>query len=118
MDASNKQPSLTETISAISDVQLHRYNVATLELMDRSVKRWAKALSTPARPVTPYFIQIGFRDVAQPEQLQFFNQVPTTFSLTDEQVDRLIAAGRELLRANPDFRRFVTGMAGSRTARR
>mgnify|MGYP001545775449 FL=1 len=118
MDASNKQPSLTETISAISDVQLHRYNVATLELMDKSVKRWAKALSTPARPVTPYFIQIGFRDIAQPEQLQFFNQVPTTFSLTDEQVDRLIAAGRELLRANPDFRRFVTGMAGSRTARR
>jgi NTE family protein len=86
--------------------------------MDKSVKRWAKALSTPARPVTPYFIQIGFRDVAQPEQLQFFNQVPTTFSLTDEQVDRLIAAGRELLRANPDFRRFVTGMAGSRTTHR
>ena len=54
MDVSNKQPSLKETIGAMSDVQLHRYNVATLELMDKSVKRWAKELSTPGRPVTPY----------------------------------------------------------------
>jgi NTE family protein len=117
MDVSNKQPSLSETISAMSDVQLHRYNVATLELMDKSVARWAKALSTTGRPVTPYFIQVGFRDLAQPEQQRFFNQVPTSFSLTDEQVDKLIAAGRELLRANPDFQRFVAGMGGSRTAR-
>ena len=103
MDVSNKQPSLSETIGAMSDVQLHRYNVATLELMDKSVTRWARDLSTPGRPVTPYFIQVGFRDVQQPEQLRFFNQVPTSFSLTDEQVDKLIAAGRELLRNNPEF---------------
>jgi NTE family protein len=112
MDATNKEPSLRETISAMSDVQLHRYNVATLELMDRSVKRWARDLSTPGRPVTPYFIQIGFRDVRQPELLRFFNQVPTSFSLSDEQVDRLIAAGRRLLRDNPDFQRLVAGLGG------
>ncbi|MCP3883344.1 MAG: hypothetical protein GY701_33815 [Sulfitobacter sp.] len=67
-----------------------------MELMDKSVARWAKALSTPRRPVTPYFIQVGFRDVEQPETRRFFNRVPTSFSLTDEQVDKLIAAGREL----------------------
>ncbi len=118
MDASNKQPSLKETIDAMSDVKLHRYNVATLELMDKSVRRWAKDLSAPGRPVTPYSIQIGFRDFTQPEQLQLFNQVPTSFSLTDAQVDRLIAAGRELLRSNPEYQRFVAGWNGRRTTRR
>lgn len=118
MDASNKQPSLEEAIGAVTDVQLHRYNAATLELMDTSVKRWARELSTPARPVTPYFIQVGFRDIRQPEQLRFFNQVPTSFSLTDEQVDKLIAAGRELLRSNPDYQRFVAGLGGEQTASR
>ena len=107
MDASNKQPSLQETMGAVTDVQLHRYNAATLELMDKSVKRWARELSTPARPVTPYFIQVSFRDLQQPGRRKFFNQIPTSFSLTDEQVDKLIAAGRELLRNNPDFQRFV-----------
>ena len=60
MDASNKQPSLKETIGAMSDVQLHRYNVATLDLMKTSTKRWARDLSTPGRTVAPYFIQVGF----------------------------------------------------------
>jgi hypothetical protein len=41
--------------------------------------------------------------------------VPTSFSLTDEQL-KLIVAGRELLRASPDFQRFVTGMVDIRTA--
>jgi hypothetical protein len=53
MDVSNRQPSLGETINAMSDVQLHRYNAATLELMDASLKRWAKDLSAPGSPVTP-----------------------------------------------------------------
>ena len=118
MDASNKQPSLSETIGAMSDVQLHRYNVATMELMDKSIKRWAKELSTPSRPVTPYFIKIGFRDIQHPEQRRFFNNVPTSFSLTDEQVEKVIAAGRELLRSNPDYQRFVASLGGGRTARR
>ena len=110
MDASNKQPSLKETIMAMSDVQLHHYNTATLELMKRTVTRWAKELSTPERPVTPYFIRIGFRDIQNPETRGFFNQIPTSFSLSGEQVERLIAAGRELLRNNPDFQQFVADL--------
>ena len=118
MDVSNKQPSLSETIGAMSDVQLHRYNVATMALMDKSVRRWARDLSTPGRSVMPYFIHVGFRDIAQPEQLRFFNQVPTSFSLTGEQVDKLIAAGRDLLRNHPDFQRLVAGLGGESAAHR
>jgi len=115
MDVSNKQPSLEETIDAVTDVQLHRYNAATLELMDKTVTRWARELSTPGRPVTPYFVQLSFRDISQLEKRQFFNRIPTSFSLTDEQVDRLISAGRDLLRSNPDYQRFVADLGGRRT---
>ena len=111
MDASNKQPSLTETINAVTDVQLHRYNTATIGLMKQSVARWAKELSTPERPVTPYFIQISFRDIKQPEKRRFFNRIPTSFSLSNEQVDRLIAAGQELLRSNADFQQFLSDLS-------
>ncbi|MGB5614367.1 MAG: hypothetical protein WBM67_17105, partial [Sedimenticolaceae bacterium] len=111
MDKSNKQPSLGETMGAVTSIQLHRYNTATLSLMNNSLKRWAQALSTPARQVTPHFIQLAFADLPQPEQLAFFNRIPTSFDLTDEQVDRLIAAGRELLRNNPDFQRLLTELA-------
>lgn len=116
MDTSNEQPSLDETIGAVTDVQLHRYNAATLELMDTSLKRWAREATTPGRPITPYFIQVGFRDIQEPQRLQFFNRVPTSFSLTDEQVDRLITAGRELLRNNRDYQRLVADLGGTGSA--
>ena len=43
----------------------------------------------------------------QAERRLYFNQIPTNFSLTDEQVDDLIAAGRELLINNTEFQRFI-----------
>jgi NTE family protein len=112
MDRSKKQPSVAETIGAMSNVQLHRYNDATLELTDRSLARWAEALSTPESQVTPYYMDIGFTDIAHPESRRFFNAIPTSFSLSDEQVDRLIEAGRELLRNNPDYQRLLADLGG------
>lgn len=107
MDKTKKQPSLMETIGAMSDVQLHHYNMATIELMKNTMERWAGALSTPERQVEPYFIRLNLTDVKDPEHRAFLNQVPTSFKLTDEQVDRLIEAGGELLRDNPEFRRLM-----------
>jgi NTE family protein len=114
MGQTRKQPSLMETVGAISDVQLHRYNVATIELIKRSMKRWAQEWSTPARTVTPYFIQIDFREVQDPDRRRFLNQTPTNFNLSDEQVDRLIEAGGELLRNNPEFQRLLSDLEADR----
>jgi len=106
MDTSNKQPSIAETVAAMSDIQLHRYNAATLALMENTVERWAETLSTPDDPIVPHFAYISFSDLPPPQQ-PYFNQIPTSFSLSDEQVDRLISAGRELLRNNPDFQHLL-----------
>ena len=112
MIMSNRQPSMGETIGAISSVQLHRYNDVTLELFQNSMERWSEELSTPDRPVTPYFVQLGFGDIEQPEARRFFNQIPTSFKLSEEQVDRLIEAGHELLRNNPDYQRLLVDLGG------
>jgi len=108
MDSSNKQPSLEEAINAMSDVQLHRYNAATLELMENSLARWSQEVSTPQRPVRYSFIQLSFEQLQEPTTRRFLNQMPTSFALTEEQVDTAIAAGHALLRNNVDFRDFLT----------
>jgi len=106
MDRSDKPPSLIETIQAMNDIQVHRYSVDTIELMKQSLAQWAKALSTPEHPVRAYFIQLSFRDLA-PDRRRSFNQIPTRFALSNEEVDRLIAVGGELLRTNPEFQRLL-----------
>lgn len=116
MDMSNRQPSIAETINAMSNVQIHRYNDTTLEVMQKRMKYWADELSTPERPVTPYFIDIGFVGIKQPKQRNYFNAIPTSFSLTEEQVDRLIEAGHELLRGNPGYQRLLADLGGARTS--
>jgi len=107
---SKDPPPLSDAISAMSDVQLHRYNAATKELMERTIKKWGQQVSTPATPVETYFVQLSFADIKDPQELDFFNNIPTSFDLTNEQVERLIEAGRRLLRENPEFRRMLADM--------
>ena len=108
MDATTKQPSIAKSMGAMSSVQLHRYNVATVELVKGEIESWAKELSTPEHQVTPYFIEVTFENIQQPQLRLFLNKVPTSFSLTDEQVDKLTNSARELLRADPVFQKLLS----------
>lgn len=113
MDLSNKEPSLSETIGAMSDVQLHRYNSATLELMKRSLNRWATKASTPEHQVRTYFINIGVRDVKNPERQRIFNRIPTSFALTHEQVQPIVLGGKHYLHANPTYQQLTNDLGGN-----
>jgi len=110
MDESNKQPSMIESMNAVTGVQLHRYNTASIALVDDGLHRWAKELSSPDETVTPYFIQVSFKDIKTPELKHFLNKIPTSFSLSDEQVDSLIKSGRELLREHPVFQQLLSDL--------
>jgi NTE family protein len=107
MDKTNKSPSMSEIINAMSDTQLHRYNNDTLKLMQVTTRKWAQQLSTPEMPVRNHFIEVTFTDIVEPETLNFINNIPTSFRLDNEQINTLISAGRQLLRNNPDFQAFL-----------
>ena len=109
-DTNPAEPSIFKTIGSMTDVQLHRYNTGTLELMGHSVDQWAKAMSTPEHPVEPHFIRIDREDIDSPEHRLFFNKIPTSFGLSKEQVDRLVAGGRNLLLADPGYRRLIADL--------
>jgi NTE family protein len=113
MDKTNKQPSIAHSIGALSGVQLHRYNTATMELLETALHQWSEALSEPGNPLTPYLIEVSVEDIQQLEAREFFNKIPTSFSLDDEQVDRLIDAGRKLLRNHPEFQKLLVDLKSS-----
>lgn len=108
IDQTNQHPSLFEAANAMSDVQLQRYNVSTIDVMKKSMARWADQLSTPEQRVEPYFIQLNFKDVKDEAVRDKLNQIPTSFNLTDEQVDLLIKTGGDLLNKNPEFNRLLS----------
>jgi len=110
MDETNKQPSIAHSIGAMSGVQLHRYNTSTLELIETALADWRDIFAEDGKTMTPYLVEISFEGIKQPEARQFFNKVPTSFSLSDEEVDKLIEAGRQLLRDHPVFQQLVADL--------
>jgi NTE family protein len=112
IDATRLQPTIEETLSAVTNIQIHRYNTDTLQDMQQSLVRWAQVLSTPQRPVKTYFVQLSFANVPDLPLRQFLNEIPTSLALSAEQVDGLIATGRALLRNDPQFRSLVAGLDG------
>jgi NTE family protein len=111
MNKTTRQPSMLTSMNAMTDVQLHRYNAATVDKVRSSLSAWAQHMSTPETPVRPYFIEVAFDQVAQPQLKYFLNKLPTSFSLTDEQVDTLITTARTLLRDNPEFNQLISDLS-------
>lgn len=107
---SNRAPSFEQTMNAVTNVQLDRYNVSTLQQTQQGLERWTRELSTPERPVTSYFVRLSFEDVPDLPLRRFLNRIPTSFALDKEQVERLIATGRDLLRSNPEYQRLLAGL--------
>ncbi len=89
------------------------YDIITLELMKQSLRKWADELKTPEHTVETHFIRIGLRGVKNPEHRLFFNKIPTSFALSQEQVDRLVSGGRNLLLDDPEYQRAVAALGGS-----
>ena len=107
IEETNQHPSIFDQANAMADVQLQRYNVSTIDVMKKSMQRWADDLSTPENKVEPYFIHLNFRDVNNKTIRGKLNEIPTSFNLTDDQVDLLINTGQNLLFQNSEYQRLL-----------
>ncbi len=111
MDKTTEQPSMLDAMNAMTDVQLHRYNAATVDKVKQDLTIWTAKMSSSEHPLTSNFIQISFEEIPQLQLKLFLNKIPTSFSLTDEQVDTLISSARSLLRNNPEFQELLADLA-------
>ncbi|MFC1765406.1 patatin-like phospholipase family protein [Planctomycetota bacterium] len=101
-------PSIITMMNSISGVQIDRYSVDSIDMVNYAYQEWAKRLSTPTRPVTFDFVQVDFDKVKDPNEQEYLNMIGTNFHLENEKVDHLIAAARQVLRESPEFQRFLS----------
>jgi NTE family protein len=110
IDTSEKPLSNLEVVSAVTNTQIDRYSAESLSLLEVSLRDWAARLSTPQKPVTPFFITLDFEDLPSENARKLFNNMATSFSLPDNEVDSLIEAGNSLLENSAEFQAFVTAI--------
>ena len=107
-------PSLGAIAFAVSNAT-DRYSIETLSFMRVSMNNAVEALKAERRAlgladaddVKGYLVEVNFDALADADERDFFNQLPTTFHLPDEAVDRLREVAGRLLRTSPAFKALL-----------
>jgi NTE family protein len=107
IDLSAAAPSFASLMNSVSGGQIRRYNFETLLLTKSLLEQWGRELSSNDHPVTTHMINVSFDALEDPDERRYFKRTPTSFTLSDTQVDRLREAGRQLLRDSPEFQRLL-----------
>lgn len=65
-----------------------------------------------AKAIDPYVIELNFEAIRDPERRRYFLGLPTSFSLSRDQVKDLIEIGPQLLDESPDFKTMLDSLSG------
>ena len=131
-DRSAAVPGLIDTLTTAATVPLDNYSFDTVELLSRTVSEFGTdarlvegcnklsaskgaqcALQLPApHKVDLYPVQVAFEYIGSREERTWFKNLPTTFELPRETIDKLRAAGRRLLGEDPQFQNLLKALNG------
>jgi NTE family protein len=117
-------PGALDVLNSTTTVTLNRYNYETVDLLrqhlDRMVGeiRGARCRSSAGAgaasdcgDVAAHLIEISFAQHPDRDERDYLSELPTSFALSDEQIDRTIAAGRELLERSPEFQALLRDLS-------
>jgi NTE family protein len=115
LDRSDKTPSITEVIEAISSASLARRSRETREALTRSTAQWREKLRGAARTgsralsssIDLYVIDVSLEAHPDPKVREELQAIPTSFSLPHNEVDKLVASARTILRGSEEFGRLL-----------
>jgi NTE family protein len=107
LDRDSIVPGLAFMMGLTTAIQIRHSNFETIEFVRASFENWADNLSTPEKPLSFQMVEVGFDGITDPDERRYLNELPTSFSLDAEDVDRLIEAGRRLLRESHDFQKAL-----------
>ncbi len=113
-------PPFAAMLSNYSSIAIARYNRETVALLQESFEGWAREVREGRCPpgqisVEPescgdiafYLTEVRFEDLEDPQERSYLNNLPTSFRLKPEEVDKLRDTARRLLRKSEDFQRLL-----------
>ena len=84
-------PNVVSMLIRATGVPIDRYSYEQVELLRDFVRAMRRIRGPDGQPLAIefYAIDINFDAIADPDEKRYFRNLPTSFALTDEQVDRL-----------------------------
>jgi NTE family protein len=120
-----RPPGTAAVLVKTAGVPVDRYAEESIELLRDIDARWtaqraASALAPPLKKKDPaaapaanvinadiYPIEVSFQMLTDETERDYLNQLPTSFALPGEAVDRLRAAAKKIILSSPDFQQLM-----------
>lgn len=115
-----KPPAFAAMLDSYSSIAITRYNYETVMLLRENFRRWTEEVQRGRcgnKPVSTkpgacgdikfYLIEVRFDALKDEEERSYYKRLPTSFSLSDEQVDKLREAARRILTQSEEYQRFL-----------
>ena len=123
-DRSELPPGIVAQLAQSASVPIDRNSYELVQLLKDMAERWhsqrdltvarqrlAGATEAEARTrigqVEVFTIDVSFETLADPAERDYFMNLPTTFALPPETIDRLRAVAGRLLRESPDYQQLL-----------
>ncbi len=107
---SGTEPGIVPEVLASFDAALNIMNTETVSLAKEAFLRWAAHINATRGndkpPVEVTFVVLTFDGIREIAERRYFNAIPTTLSLSGEQVDRVRGLARKLLTESSEFKTF------------
>jgi NTE family protein len=115
-----KPPPFSAMLQSYSSIAITRYNFETVMLLRESFHGWTKQIqknrcgngSIITEPgacgdIEFYLVEVRFDALKDEAERAYYKTLPTSFKLAAEEVDRLRAVARRLLRESEGFQRLL-----------
>jgi NTE family protein len=130
-DRRERPPSDLVILLKATGVPIDRYSYEAVELLKDIIARWktfrqlraAGSFAGGGHPVLSQLgsvpdidifpIDVSFSALSDADERRFLNDLPTSFVLMPDQVDRLRAAAGRIIRESPDFKRLLVDIQGA-----
>jgi len=115
-----KPPPFSAMLNSYSSIAITRYNFETVMLLRESFNRWTKEVQENRcgdMPVSTepgacgdikfYVIEVKFDALKDEAERTYFKQLPTSFKLATEEVDKIREVSGRLLNESKQFQKFL-----------
>jgi NTE family protein len=113
VDLTADVPSLAQVTRALVDIPINRYSYETELVGRQGIAAWHERMRESGRPLDLYVLEVSLKNVADPQEREFLNAVPTTLQLPKPTVERIRRAAHELLEGSADFQRLLDSLSTS-----
>jgi len=107
----DQDPSVSALLASMTNAQIDVLSAETISYVKTLWALFQEQASAAGLPTKFYLIEVSFEAAEEEAERQYLNNLPTSLSLPEEDVDHLRQSARQIFRNNTEFQRLLRDLS-------